>query len=125
MTAIAAPNVVLVCGGRDFGREQALYLALDKLHEDSPIDLLVHGGARGADTVAGEWAVSRGIDLVVYPANWGKFGSGGGPHRNARMLLGTPPPGLVVVAPGGRGTSDMADRASRAGVALHDLRRTL
>jgi hypothetical protein len=53
---------VLVCGGRDYGQdeveEQRLFEALDALHTTEPIELLIQGGARGADTMARLWAES-------------------------------------------------------------------
>jgi hypothetical protein len=50
-------------------------------------DLLIHGGARGADTLADSVAVELGIPVRVFPAHWNQFGRGAGPVRNKEMLM--------------------------------------
>ena len=52
---------VLVCGGRDYANADALHVALDGLHSERQFGLVITGGARGADTMAHNWALSRGI----------------------------------------------------------------
>lgn len=106
---------VLVCGGRDYKDRDAVLRALDRVHIDKGITLLIRGGARGADTLAEQWAESLEIDIERYPANWSKDGNAAGPIRNARMLT-EGKPDLVVAFPGGRGTADMIRQAEAAGV---------
>lgn len=101
---------VLVCGGRDFKDRDKLYAALD----DLTVALVIHGGARGADTLAGEWAAARGVAVQVFPADWAKHRKRAGVLRNIEMLATKPD--LVVAFPGGRGTDDMVRRAVDAGV---------
>lgn len=121
-------RTVLVCGGRDFGarglngwaEERFLNRVLDELHEKEPIGLLVHGGADGADTLAGEWAAARGVDLTVYYANWTGHAAGAGPRRNARMLAHARPD-LVVAFRGGKGTADCVRQARAAGVRVMEV----
>jgi hypothetical protein len=60
---------VLVCGGRDFSDKVMLASALDAIHADRPFSLVIHGAAPGADTLAGEWADSRGIPVAPFPAD--------------------------------------------------------
>jgi hypothetical protein len=50
---------VLVCGGRDFDDRVAVYAELDRLHADLSFAAVIAGGARGADTLAVEWATNR------------------------------------------------------------------
>ena len=105
---------VIVCGGRDFDDRDGLFRVLDRVHSDSPINILWHGNARGADTLAGQWARSRGVQCAPTPAQWKKHGKAAGPKRNQAMLgQGI---GRVVAFPGGRGTADMVARARKAGV---------
>jgi hypothetical protein len=105
---------VLVCGGRDFGlvesERQQIFHLLDRLHAIKPIAVLIHGGARGVDTAAGEWALMRRIQLEIYRANWMRYGLRAGFVRNQRML-DEGKPHLVAAFPGGRGTNDMIKRA--------------
>lgn len=104
---------VLVCGGRNYNDEEAMLKALgDKLRFD---DVVVHGGARGADALAGDLAGRiLGCEVEVHPADWHKYGRSAGPIRNQEMLdTGID---LVLAFSGGRGTADMVSRAERARV---------
>jgi len=106
---------VLVCGGRDYTDRDALYVALDRLHADHRFATVIAGGARGADTLAVQWAEHRGIPTEVYMADWDGLGRKAGPIRNQRML-DEGRPDLVVVFPGGKGTAGMMALATKAGV---------
>jgi hypothetical protein len=106
---------VLVCGGRDYTDRKAIYTFLDYLHAEHSFTVLIAGGARGADTIAAEWAREHGIGTRIFVANWVAFSKAAGPIRNAQMLT-EGKPDLVVAFPGGKGTQDMIDRASAAGV---------
>lgn len=111
---------VLVCGGRDFDGADAwdrMVRVLSKLYP--PPTLIIHGAARGADRLAGQWAFSNGVDTEEYPADWKTYGRGAGPKRNQRML-DEAAPDLVVAFPGGKGTADMVRRARAAGVAVFE-----
>lgn len=111
------PLRVLVCGGRDFQDQAKLWAALDDL---TGVVLVIHGGARGADSLGGAWAVARGIPVEVFPADWAKHRKKAGILRNIQMLTDGKPD-LVVAAPGGRGTEDMVRRAVDAGVEVWQL----
>lgn len=106
---------MLVCGGRDFGDHRWLYRVLDDLHAVNRIGLVIHGAARGADSLAHSWAVSRGVEPWPFPARWSIDGPGAGPIRNGRMLAEAQPH-FCVAFPGGTGTQDMIKRAHKAGV---------
>jgi len=106
---------VLVCGGRGFLNKGLLYHYMDALHSRFCFTELIHGGAKGADTLAGEWAMDWSIPVHVFPAQWSRDGKLAGPFRNQRML-DEGKPALVVSFPGGRGTMDMVKQAVFAGV---------
>ena len=106
---------VLVCGGRDYSDKVSVYSVLDSIAREEPI-VLIHGDARGADRLADEWAVERGVPVVRMPANWKQYGLRAGPVRNAAML--NLKPDRVVAFTGGRGTADMVRRAEEAGVTV-------
>jgi len=106
--------VIIVCGGRNYQDRERVFAALDRAHAKRRITLLVHGGAPGADTLAGEWAKERGVWVQVFEADWDRHGKAAGPMRNQAMLdAGC---GGVIAFPGGSGTADMCRRAERAGV---------
>lgn len=109
---------ILVCGGRDYFQFAAVDRALRNVRARYGIDVLIHGAARGADTVAGNWAERNGIETQVFPADWQKHGRGAGPIRNKQMLDEGKPDG-VVAFPGGRGTANMIAQARAAGVKVY------
>lgn len=104
----------LVCGGRDYQDAEELFGFLDDIHSAVQITEIIHGGARGADKLAGEWAASRGIACTVFPANWQKYGKKAGTIRNLQMYKASEPD-LVVAFSGGAGTANMARVARAAG----------
>jgi hypothetical protein len=108
---------VLVCGGRDYDDVKAVLRVLNAIHRETPISLLVTGGASGADRHAETWAHLAGVRVAVYPADWKAHGRAAGPIRNAQMLA-LEAPRLVVAFPGGRGTADMVRKATDAGVSV-------
>lgn len=92
---------ILVCGGRDFSRYDLLSSVLNEYH----ITHILHGGASGADTLAGIYARNRNIVEEVYPALWGMYGKKAGYIRNNEMA--EQKPDLVIAFPGGKGTDMM------------------
>lgn len=106
---------ILVCGGRDYDDMEAINFALDRLHKALRITTLIHGCARGADRIAGEWARNSGVQVEEFRANWASDGRAAGSIRNQRMLDEGRPDG-VVAFPGGKGTADMVTRAQRVGM---------
>jgi hypothetical protein len=112
---------VCVTGGRDFALASILNKVLDELHKVHKFTLLIHGAARGADTLADEWAKARGIERQPFPADW--MGDGpklAGPIRNSRMIA-VGKPQLVVAFPGASGTHDCVSKAVRAGIDVFEV----
>lgn len=112
---------VLVCGGRDFTNEGLLVAVLSRVHYSSrgPIRQIIHGDARGADRMAGAWAVSHAIPVRKFPAKWTLHRKAAGPIRNRQMLVDGRPD-VVVAFKGGVGTHDMIDQAERRGIPVLD-----
>lgn len=97
---------VLVTGGRDYADKEYLEIVLDRLNLLHGFTDLCHGAQTGADTLAGEWAKSRDVRVMRFPANWKKFGVEAGPRRN-QFMYDTFKPNLIVAFPGRSGTKDM------------------
>jgi hypothetical protein len=113
---------ILVCGGRDFRDYDLLSSVLRNIIMSVgsfPVTI-IHGGARGADALAGQYARRTACNERVFPANWAKYGRAAGFRRNAEMLK-EGVPHMVVAFPGGRGTADMVKRAKAAGVPVHEV----
>lgn len=102
----------LVCGGRDFRDYALLGRTLTAI---GGITCIVHGAARGADSLAASWGYRNKIPCIPKPADWDAHGRGAGIIRNMTMLQETKPD-LVVAFPGGTGTANMVQIARAAGV---------
>lgn len=107
--------IILVTGGRDYWK-YGVVLALDMLHQDRPITLLIHGGADGADRHSANWANAKGIHTACIDALWEAHSDKAGSKRNSAMALLAPAIDLVIAFPGGVGTADMANKAQDAGL---------
>lgn len=104
---------VLVTGGRDFANPAMVRLALSAVPSSA---VLIHGAARGADSLAAEQWAAWGRAVEAHPADWNKHGKAAGVIRNQKMLDSGVD--LLVAFPGGRGTADMVARCHRAGVPI-------
>jgi hypothetical protein len=103
----------LICGGRDFANQHMFDTIMNHLTQTRGCPAkVVHGGASGADSMAGAWAKKMAVEVVACPADWKKHGKAAGPIRNEEMLMDHKP-SLVVAFPGGQGTADMVKRANR------------
>jgi hypothetical protein len=111
---------LLVCGGRDFDDFEVVNEELTWLAGSHAIDVIIHGGARGADTLAGEWAKLCRIPIEVYRPEWSRDGRAAGIIRNRRMLV-EGKPDMVLAFPGGRGTADMIGQARAAGITVKEV----
>ena len=111
---------VLVCGGRDYQDRDHVFLQMDRLHVLYHFTEVIHGGASGADNLADEWAVSRGIHQSVFKADWKEYGNAAGPIRNQEMLM-MGHPDMVVAFPGGKGTQNMKLQAMGMRVPIYDV----
>lgn len=126
---------ILVTGSRDWLDQNAVWAALDEAYENhvrGEIFLVVHGGAKGADTMARAWASRRRRDgaLNIYheqhSAQWiqeGKFVKAAGHQRNQRMVDRGADLALAFIrnnSPGATGCLQMILRA-KIPVEIHSI----
>ena len=80
---------------------------------------VIHGGARGVDTLAEQAALIFKIPVRMFLADWDRHGRAAGVIRN-REMLEVGQPDLVVAMWDGtsRGTANMIELAREAGVPL-------
>jgi hypothetical protein len=107
---------VIVTGGRDFNDREAVFTILDILNPD----MVIHGGANGADYLAGEWAKIRRKICTIYYADWDKNGRAAGPIRNSDMLKANRD-AKVVAFKGGTGTAHCKTTAMKLGMEVIDV----
>jgi len=107
---------IAVTGGRNFNNAKMVFETLDYIQEKYNISELIHGGAKGTDTLAGLWAKNRNILVSVFMPDWKIYGKRAGILRNLEML--NQKPEMVVAFPGGRGTSHMTTSAKSQGIKI-------
>lgn len=108
------PPVVLVCGSRDWRDGDAILERLSQLPRGTTI---VHGGARGADQLAGTIALALGFGVREYPAEWQLYGRKAGALRTVGMF-DREQPDLVLAfwKDASRGTAITVGEAHRRGI---------
>lgn len=73
-----------IVGTRNFQDYDLLVRIVAKVK--SPIDEIVSGGARGADTLAERYAREHNIPMKVFPAKWDRYGKKAGYTRNKEIV---------------------------------------
>ena len=111
---------ILVCGDRQWSDRQTIYRILLPYATQTPPVTILHGGARGADTLAGQIAQELGMEVRAVRAEWQRYGKGAGPRRNEEML--SEHPALVIAFHNdlakSKGTADMVRKAQKRGIAV-------
>lgn len=80
---------------------------------------VIHGGARGADQLAGDLARRAGFTVEPHPADWVARGRAAGPIRNQAMVDAGADICLAFPIGPSPGTRDCARRAAAAGIPVH------
>ena len=112
---------VIVAGGRDFNDADRLTYILDGDFGLDRRDTILSGMARGADSLAVEYANEAPTKLERYPAEWDKYGKSAGYKRNEQMAKLAEM--LIAFWDGkSRGTKHMIDIALREGLEVHVYR---
>lgn len=100
-----------IVGSRDFPWSEVVVAFVGSLPDDT---LVVSGGAPGVDTIAEQAARQRGLDVIVFPADWKGLGRKAGPIRNGQIVAAADH--VVAFWDGAsRGTLDTVAQALRAG----------
>src|SRR5687767_13652202 len=110
---------ILVCGGRNYNNYLEVENTLD--HYTNGGDVIIHGAARGADSLADRYAVQEGLEREIYKPDWDRLGKAAGAIRNRQMLT-EGKPDLVIAFPGGVGTAHMVTIAKQAGIEVIEIK---
>jgi hypothetical protein len=119
---------VIIAGGRDYVFTDKDAEDLDRLHATIGITEVVEGEQRGADLAGKDWALTRGLSVKPFPADWEKYKQPGrkniaGIIRNGEMARYVGMAGAVVLFPGGTGTEDMYKQAAKNKLRIFDWRK--
>lgn len=100
---------VIIAGSRNITDYGLLLDILDK--SGVYFSEIVSGGARGVDALGERFAIANEIPLVIFPANWDRYGRAAGPVRNTQMSDYAD--ALVAIRKDySRGTTDMIKKAT-------------
>lgn len=105
-----------MCGSRAWKDAETIRRRLAELPRGTTI---IHGGARGADRIAGEIAAGLGFEVAVVPAEWrpgGVYNPRAGYERNAKMLDMEPDLVLAFWIGGSTGTAHTISAAHKRGI---------
>lgn len=104
---------VLICGSRHFNDYELARRIFDSLS----ISAIIHGAARGADSLGERYAKENNIPCSSYPALWDKYGKRAGFIRNQRMLEeGRPDLVVAFLTADSRGTKHMIKISEEANI---------
>lgn len=110
-------KTIIVTGGRKFSDCAAVKQVLDMFE----IELIVQGGATGADTLARAYAIARNIKYVTIEANWKEHGRAAESIRNKEMLERYPN-AIVIAFPGGKGAANCIKQALSKDMAIIEVK---
>jgi hypothetical protein len=122
---------VIVTGSREYGdyarvREELGVVLATRIAGTGmayPPIVVVHGAARGADTLAGKVAREFGMTVEEHPADWAGYGKQAGYIRNAEMVSLGAHLALAFFkqGAGNRGTDHCARLAESAGIPVRRI----
>jgi len=105
--------LILVCGSRDWGDRLTIAGELSKLSDGATI---IHGGARGADSLAGQEAAKLGFQVLEVKPQWERYGRSAGFRRNIEMLEMKPSLVIAFHKSGSAGTAHTIVEAEKRGI---------
>lgn len=77
---------LVIVGSRTFDNYELLCQEIDKLKIFYQIDTIVSGGAIGADSLGKFYAQEHNLPLLIFSADWKKYGKSAGMIRNQDII---------------------------------------
>lgn len=99
-----------IIGSRGFNNYELLNETMSQYINQ--VDVVVSGGARGADSLGEKWAKENGKETLIFKPDWNKFGKRAGFIRNQDIVKNS----QIVIAfwdgksPGTRSSIDLCER---------------
>lgn len=114
---------ILICGDRNWRNMTIIERELKKF---PPGTVVIHGAAKGADTLGGLVADKLGFEVMTFPAKWNIYGRSAGSIRN-QVMIDEGKPELVLAfhenLSESKGTKDMVNRASGVGIKVEVFKK--
>ena len=102
-----------IVGSREFGDYDLLCAEVAKIQQTQTIDLVVSGGAQGADTLAKKFAAKNRIPLMEFLPDYSRYGRGAPLQRNS-LIVNNAEWVLAFVTVTSKGTWNTIRKAERA-----------
>ena len=103
-----------IVGSREFENYDLLCAEVAKIRETQKIELIVSGGAKGADTLAKKYAALNHIPLMEFLPDYERYGRGAPLQRNT-LIVQNANWVLAFVTASSKGTWDTIRKAENAG----------
>jgi hypothetical protein len=103
---------VAIIGSRDFNNYE---LVKKTMEEYENVDMIVSGGAKGADTLGEQWAKENNKETLIFKPDWEKYGRSAGMIRNKDIVKNSD---LVIAFWDGKskGTKNSIDTCGKLGI---------
>lgn len=104
-----------IIGSRSFDKYE---LVKDVMNEYiNQVDIIVSGGAKGADTLGEVWAKENGKEILIFKPEWDKYGKKAGFIRNQDIVKNSD---LVIAFWDGvsKGTKSSIDLCKKFGIKI-------
>lgn len=75
---------IAIIGGRDFQDYDRLCKVMEAIK--TPINMVISGGAIGADSLGARWADEHGVDKEIFLPDWERLGKRAGFLRNQQII---------------------------------------
>ena len=107
---------IIFSGSRHWTNPTPIESRLKTLLAVHPDAVVVHGGARGLDSMVGSIATQLGLAVEIHRADWSKWGRAAGPKRNQLMVDLGADHAFAYPLDGSKGTWDFVRKAKMAGI---------
>jgi hypothetical protein len=111
-----------IVGSREFANWEQLKITIDKFIE-SDEDVIISGGAKGADSMAQRYAKEFGYDIEIKYPKYARYGRSATFIRNERIVRASDV--ILAFYQKGRfqqgGTANSAGWARKLGIELHEF----
>lgn len=101
-----------IVGSREFENYDLLCAEVEKIKQTQTVELIVSGGAKGADTLAKRYAALNHIPMMELKPDYKQFGHNAPAQRNA-LIVENADWVLAFAAPTSRGTWDTIRKAEK------------